>query len=289
MVSTAGQRPASRDDGRPRPPGAANGHSDLSQRGFPPLADSRLRPRQPVVILAGGLGSGKTELAINLCLRLRATGDRVRIADLDIVKPFNRCREARELLADAGVELIAPPGEQFFSDLPVILPEIRGMIREAGAGEPEEMTAEPGAGIVVLDVGGDAAGARVLASLAGAFRPDGYEFLLVLNTSRPFTTDLAGLSKMCDEVRAAAGLVPTGLIANTHLMDETDVETVLGGYRAVSELARTAGLPVRMVACDERLAPALPPSSFDCPVLALTRVLGLPETRGARKSPLTYV
>ena len=42
-----------------------------------------------LTVIAGAYGSGKTEVAINYALRLRAKGKNVNMVDLDIVNPFS--------------------------------------------------------------------------------------------------------------------------------------------------------------------------------------------------------
>ena len=54
-------------------------------------------------IITGHYGTGKTEFAVNLALALAAGGERVMLADLDIVNPYFRSRECRELLEEAGL------------------------------------------------------------------------------------------------------------------------------------------------------------------------------------------
>ena len=49
-------------------------------------------------IITGHYGTGKTEFAVNLALSLAAGGERVMLADLDIVNPYFRSRERRQLL-----------------------------------------------------------------------------------------------------------------------------------------------------------------------------------------------
>ena len=65
------------------------------------------------MLLVGDYGSGKTEVSVNLALRLASessTGAQVAIADLDLVNPYFRCREAAEPLTAAGIRVDSLPG-----------------------------------------------------------------------------------------------------------------------------------------------------------------------------------
>ena len=107
-----------------------------------------------ILIIVGGYGSGKSEVAVNLSRQLVNAGSApVAIADLDIVNPYFRSREASEQLTSLGIRTINPAGGQKYADLPIILPEIKGAIEQRQ-------------GVLVLDVGGDDVGARVLSSLS---------------------------------------------------------------------------------------------------------------------------
>jgi hypothetical protein len=64
-----------------------------------------------LIALVGSYGSGKTELAVNLALQL-ARDRHVQLADLDLVNPYFRCREARTLLESRGIRVVVPPGAQ---------------------------------------------------------------------------------------------------------------------------------------------------------------------------------
>ena len=214
-------------------------------------------PEDPIVLIVGNYGSGKTEVAVNLAIRLSAQQD-VSIADLDIVNPYFRCREARHEMEAFGVRVINPEGEYQAADLPIILPEIRGAV-----------LAEKGT--LIFDVGGDDVGARVLSSLADVFADRPYAMLQILNARRPFTQTAEGCLKIGREIEAASRLQVTGLVSNTHLLEETDAETVLDGLRLAREVGAEAGLPVSFVTANESLRGAFDVDQADCPVLWIKR------------------
>ena len=85
------------------------------------------------IILVGDYGSGKTEVAVNLALALarEPDGRRVAIADLDLVNPYFRCREASEPLERAGIQVVMPRGGHQFADLPILLPGVKGLLQDS--------------------------------------------------------------------------------------------------------------------------------------------------------------
>ncbi len=66
-----------------------------------------IRSLAPVVVLTGHYGVGKTNLAINLALDARRAGREVAVADLDVVNPYFRTSDYRNVLAEAGVHVIS--------------------------------------------------------------------------------------------------------------------------------------------------------------------------------------
>jgi hypothetical protein len=65
----------------------------------------------------------------------------------------------------------------------------------------------------------------------------------------------------------------TGLVSNTHLLDETTPEMALLGFEVAREAARRAGLPVVFAAAVLDVADRLDPAALGCPVLAMERRL----------------
>ena len=219
--------------------------------------------RKRVTVFVGHFGSGKTEIALNGALQLAATGVPVTLADLDVVKPYFRSRAARAILADGGIELLAPTGANVHADLPIIVPQIRSHLRN----ERRHL---------IMDVGGDGVGARVLGSLSDVVPLEDTECLLVLNFRRPSTPDPEAAVIMVREIEAVGRVPVTGLISNTHLMDETTVEVVLEGYRMALETARLAGLPLAAITVNSDLAGEIIAKDLECPVIAMRRIVQPP-------------
>lgn len=216
--------------------------------------------RKRVTILVGHFGSGKTEIALNGALDLAAGGERITLADLDVVKPYFRSRSARAILSDAGIELLAPTGANVHADLPIIVPQIRSHLRNSNRR-------------LIMDVGGDEIGARVLGSLSDVVPFDDTDCLLVLNFRRPSTPDPGRALQMVREIEAVGRVPVSGLISNTHLMEETTPAVVVDGYRQAVETARKAEVPLVAVTVAENLTADLRQEEFDCPVVAMRRVV----------------
>jgi hypothetical protein len=229
----------------------------------------RYQPRSRLLIIVGNFGSGKTEVAVNLALRLAGSMP-VRIVDLDIVNPYFRCREAREEMEASGIRVVYPQGEYHSADLPIILPEVKGVLSEKE-------------GVTILDVGGDDLGARVLSSVAEFIPDDSYSMLLVVNARRPFTEDVEGCLRMKEEIERASRLRVTGLISNTHLMEETDAQTIRDGISLAREVSREAGIALELATLGPDLVRELEDEEPGCPFLTIERRM-LPPWKLERKA-----
>lgn len=92
-------------------------------------------PLEPVVVVTGHYGVGKTNFSLNLAMDAAAAGYRVTLADMDVVNPYFRSNEYRDLLEAAGVRLIAPVFGHVGTSLDV--PSVTGRAgRDGGGGLP---------------------------------------------------------------------------------------------------------------------------------------------------------
>ncbi len=232
----------------------------------PPTFDKR------ILIIVGGYGSGKSEVAVNLARYLvENSGRKIAIGDLDVVNPYFRSREANRVLQDLGIKPLHPVDTLAHADLPIILPGVKGAVEEFD-------------GTVILDVGGDDVGARVLGSITDAMPIDDHDLLLVLNANRPHTNDVESCKLMMQKIQAASRLRFTGIISNTHMMEHTTANTVREGLRLARAVSEETGLPISFVsALDEHLK-KIKASEIDVPVLQLDRLLLKPWERPTRRT-----
>lgn len=213
-----------------------------------------------IVIIVGNYGSGKTEVSINLAVNRKHADIDVRIADLDLVNPYFRTREAKDSLAKLGIDVVLPPEEYLQADLPILSPLVAGMIRQ-----PSQLT--------LLDVGGNDVGANVLASLENAFKNKPVKMLQVVNPLRPFTDTIEGCLKIRAEIENAAKLSISGIIGNANLINETSIEEIYSGYEFVQALSEKSRLPLEFITVPRELLPDIDLRRLTCPVLPIDRQL----------------
>ncbi len=222
-----------------------------------------------VVIIVGNYGSGKTEVAINLAVHHKRAGIEVRIADLDVVNPYFRTREAKGPLAHLGIDVILPPEQYLQADLPIVSPEVAGAIRQS-------------AQLTILDVGGDDVGATILAALEDQFKGKSPRVLQVVNPLRPFTETFKGCLKIRHDIEKASKLTVNGIIGNANLIDETGPDDIYDGYRFVKELSNHSGLSLEFITARRALMPSIDMDRFSCPVLPIDRQLVPPWQKPAQ-------
>lgn len=229
-------------------------------------------PKQEnLLIIVGNYGSGKTEIAVNLTLEIRKSGRRVSIADLDVVNPYFRCREAQELMRAHDIRVVIPAGAHQFADLPIVVPEVKGMLRP-GAAE-----------VSVFDVGGDDVGATLLSSFKEALGEQPYRLLQVINFKRPFTDTVEGCIKMKEAIEKSSRLRVGGYIVNTHLIEETTSEVILEGARRARELVQQTGVEISCVAMMEQFTQLKEIAEIKEPVLSLKRIMLPPWLRSGEQ------
>jgi MinD-like ATPase involved in chromosome partitioning or flagellar assembly len=221
-----------------------------------------------VVVIVGNYGSGKTEVSINLAVNRKRAGIDVLIADLDLVNPYFRTREARKSLSKLGIDVVVPPEKYLQADLPILSPVIAGLIRQ-----PSKLT--------LIDAGGNGVGATVLATLADSLQNKDVHMFQVVNPYRPFTDTVSGCLKMRDEIEKASKITINGIIGNANLIDETKAEDIYKGYDFVKAMSKESRLPLEFITATAELLPEIDVKRFSCPVLLIERQLVPPWKKAA--------
>lgn len=194
-----------------------------------------------LVIVTGHYGSGKTEFSVNLAIDLKKSSEKVSIADLDIVNTYFRTRERGEFLESLGIHVCDSSIKASSLDLPAIPAEVMGIIQDKSVK-------------AVLDIGGDAVGARVLARFAHLVKRVEHDLLFVINANRPETQNTEDVIEYIRAIEETSGLKVTGLVNTTHLLKDTSVEDVVRGHNLAKEVSNAAGIPIAYEVAIESVA-----------------------------------
>ena len=185
-----------------------------------------------IYIIAGHYGSGKTNIAVNLALKLRKEGKEVKIADLDIVNPYFRTKDSADVLEKAGIELISPHFANTNVDLPALPPETYSIFQNKNFS-------------AVIDVGGDDRGAYALGRYAPyILEENNFEMCFVANFYRPLTKTAEEAIEVMREIEAACGIKFTAIINNSNLGSDTTKEDILASNIQAERLREISSLPI---------------------------------------------
>lgn len=184
-----------------------------------------------ITIITGHFGSGKTEMSVNIALEARRTNEKVAVADLDIVNPYYRARDARALFAENGIELIAPAERLAASDLPIVSGDIYRVIYDP-------------AYKVIVDAGGDKDGATALGQFYNDWKEMDPEVLFILNANRPYVSTLEGAVDTLLKIEKASRLKITGIINNSNVGNETTLADVEKGLELSRALSKKLNIPL---------------------------------------------
>lgn len=213
-------------------------------------------------IFCGHYGSGKSETSVNAAFMLKEKASKVLMADMDVVNPYYRSADARKALEDEDIKVVAPLFANTNVDVPAIGPEISIGLKDKSHN-------------VIIDVGGDEDGSRVLGRYYHEIVKNEYDMFFVFNRSRPMTVNFEETLSYIREIEAASRLKITGLINNTHFLDQTTVEDIMYGLELAQEISQETLIPIRATCVMEGLEKQLE-GELDHPLMVLRKRLSLP-------------
>jgi pantothenate kinase-related protein Tda10 len=190
-----------------------------------------LKELKRISIITGHYGSGKTNIAINFAMKLRENGNKVTIVDLDIVNPYFRTADFKELLEQKGITVITPTFANTNLDIPALPAEMNTIFDNPDS-------------YVVIDVGGDDAGAIALGRYANQIKKQDYDLYYVINERRYQTQTPEDAVSLLYEIEACARIKATKLINNTNLGPETTLETLTDSFDFANKVSEITNLPV---------------------------------------------
>lgn len=184
----------------------------------------------------GEYASGKSELAINRAFELKKLGRSVTLVDLDTVEPFYTLRPLKEFLEEKGIHVIGYSKQDSFG------------FGETGAMfNPRAKWVLLNNGDIILDIGYGVFGARTLNLVEGANESPELKIMAVVNATRPITNSKERIVEYLRDL----GRVD-GIIANTHLGEQTTSEIISEGNQIIMEAALELNLPVEYMAIDSK-------------------------------------
>lgn len=182
-------------------------------------------------IVTGHYGSGKSEISVNLAIELSKAEKNIVFADMDIINPYFRSNEAKSILENHGISVMTTKYANTNVDIPALTGEMSRYLSDKGK-------------TLVMDVGGDDAGARVVGRYRNEIPSDDAIMYFVINCFRPETKTIDGVLTILEEIRAASGLEVGALINNGHLMDETTGFDIEKGMEFAYEVSQKTGIPI---------------------------------------------
>ena len=211
----------------------------------------------------GEYASGKSEVSLNRALSLLEEGRRpVTLVDFDLVEPFYTLRPIKKELEEQGLQVIAWETKKTMGlgeAGTLVKPEMRWALRKRGD--------------IIFDVGYGIHGARKLRLVEDGLDGNEMKVLVVINIARPVTGSVEDIAEYVRSLGPA-----DGLINNSHLGDDTDVEIIQEGARVVAAAAKILGLPVVRTTADIRF----------CGEIGQRDIIGNPVTYLKRRMNRTF-
>ena len=181
-------------------------------------------------VIVGHYGSGKTEFAVSAMMLLanEIPYKRKAIVDLDIINPYFRSRERRDMLESKNVNIYGSVYKgEITAELPALAADVRAPLEDSDC-------------FVIVDTGGNDSGAIVINQFANCFT-DNTTVHAVVNKNRPETSTVEMVLRHIDAIESATNMNVTSIVNNTHLLLETNADTILEGHEFCKAICSEIG------------------------------------------------
>lgn len=194
-----------------------------------------------ITVVTGHYGSGKTNLSVNLAVKASSNASQnAAVVDLDIVNPYFRAADFRDMFERSGITFIAPDFANTNLDIPSLQFDLSRLAENYDN--------------LIVDVGGDDAGAFALGRFSGELNAnDDVEMLYVINQRRFLTQTAEEAAELMYEIESASRMKHTAIVNNTNLGCETTAEIIEQSEEFAREISEKTELPIKFTACPKEL------------------------------------
>ena len=185
-------------------------------------------------VFIGEAGSGKSEIVLNVALRLaETTGRPVDLFDLDQTKPLYRSRDMKDEFAKRGVTIHY---QDQYLDAPVMVGGVRVSLVS------DHYT--------LLDIGGGHQAAKFAGAYADLLSKDDSAPVYIINPYRPWTKSVDAIDGTMRHILGSMRLDHIYMLGNPNLGYTTTVNEFMDGLNKIDELLD--GFTVVSSACVRR-------------------------------------
>jgi len=171
-------------------------------------------------VFIGEAGSGKSEIVLNVALRLaEATGRPVDLFDLDQTKPLYRSRDMKEDFAKRGVTIHY---QDQYLDAPVMVGGVRVSLVS------DHYT--------LLDIGGGHQAAKFAGAYADLLSKDDSVPVYIINPYRPWTKSVDAIDGTMRHILGSMRLDHIYMLGNPNLGYTTTVNEFMDGLKKIDKL-----------------------------------------------------
>ncbi|MEI7475184.1 MAG: hypothetical protein WCK67_10455 [bacterium] len=218
-----------------------------------------------VEIYTGAYTSGKSEISVNRAIELSKAGKNITLVDMDTVEPAYTLRPIKkEIEANYPINVITQ--EDYTG-----LGEAGNIITTA------QQNCLLSQNDIVIDVGYGVGGLDALNILSNIDTEEDLRIYIVLNTSKHETSNVENITGYVKWTEASDASMDwkkfSGIIANPHFGDDTEIEDIKKGYEIIKKAAAVLNLPIKALCIAEKFAETFGDNYDGTEVWTLKRIM----------------